>query len=218
MVLARLPNLTELYLKGNPFLQKPAWQGQDGIGFYTTIREREKTDPARALAARNPGPRAFTREAFAEAWARDQDREPLFAALLAMADGWAFKPPIDDAKWAYLEEHVFPLAEVWAGGADGGGAGRFKQLQGIAKTRKGELERACRIIVAEVANDAAGDGAWICAELDDIKGDVAKGALKGAQGGACWLQGNALAPAEMFPKAAKNKFDRDALPPLVRCL
>ena len=70
-----------------------------------------------------------------------------------MADGWAFKPPIDDAKWAYLEEHVFPLAEkVW------GDAGRFKQLQEIATKRKGELERKCRTIVAAVANDAAGDG------------------------------------------------------------
>ena len=61
------PPLPEaLDLKGNPFLKKPEWQGLGtDIGFYTTIREREKTDPARALAARNPGPRAFTREAFA---------------------------------------------------------------------------------------------------------------------------------------------------------
>ena len=179
MVLARLPNLTALHLVKNPFLEKPGWwQGQDNIGFVNLAREREKTDPARCLAAfaTSPDgqPRAFTHDACAEAWARDGWRAPLFAALLAMLDGWAFKPPIEhEPKWRYLEEHVFPLAaDVW------GDAGRFRQLQDLAKRRKGELEAQCRVIVAAVANDTEGDGGWICSELDDIAGDVVKGAAR----------------------------------------
>ena len=155
-------------------LPRALWYGTPGVAFGA-----RPTRAARDLALIQ----SFTREAFAEAWARDDRRPRLFDALLAMLREWAFAAPVDGAKWGYLEEHVFaPLAErVWSD------AGRFARLQEAAKQGQAELERQCRALVADVANDAAGDGGWICAELDDIKGDVARGALKGDHGGACWL-------------------------------
>ena len=211
VVLARLQHLRELELKFNPFLEAPQWKDFNRMNFVMFIREREKNDPALALAARTPGPNPFTHEAFHKAWGNDPT--PLLDALLTMVTEWGFKPPIDDAKWGYLAEYVFPLKRVW------GDARRFAQLQDAAREHKGELDRACRAIVADVANDAAGGGAWICTQLDDIAGDIARGARKSkAESSCCWIPPSFFAGANEFPTSCQNKFDREVLPTAVRCL
>ena len=75
LVLADLPKL-QLDLRGNPFLEDPQYAGLGAdIAIFAQLAERAKNDPTLCLAAR-PTPTAFTREAFAEAWARAPD--PLF--------------------------------------------------------------------------------------------------------------------------------------------
>merc|ERR1711969_247709 len=128
---------------------------------------------------------------------------------LAMLREWAFKAPVDGAKWGYLEEYVFaPLAErVWSD------AGRFARLQEAAKQGQAELERQCRALVAAVANDAAGDGAgpWVCAALKHIRGNVAAGkqaskatlqAMQADYAKACWVPDIYLAGAGTLPDDA----------------
>ena len=66
-----------------------------------------------------------------------------------MLADWAFRAPLDDTKWEYLQENVFPLAEVWEGDGDGE---RFARLQSIARqlVRALEFLHARRVIHADV--------------------------------------------------------------------
>ena len=208
VALGDLRHLDILLLDGNPFLHSdPKWEGLNNMNFIAEL-QRLKNDPLLCLSVR-PEPNPFIRENFLHAWEREEG--PLFDALLAMVRDWAFKPPIDNTKWAYLEDYVFPLTEVWQDKK------RFKMLKAVAEENKLELDEQSRTIVASIANDFAGDGNWICTKLPSIEGDIAKGSLEG-KGKSCWLHNGVLAGQRMLPDEAKNQFDREVLPTAVRCL
>ena len=97
-----------------------------------------------------------------------------------------------------------------------GRATGVKQLQGAAQRSHDKIDAQYRRIIAAMANDAAGDGhgPWVVA-CDPVEGDY----TRAGPGGTCWLHGSALTvAAEMLPEAAKNDFDREALPSTLRCL
>ena len=217
--LLALPQLRELYLKGNPFIEMfDVPKSLDGFPLLQYVKEREAEDCYYGLRARPP--RDFTEAQFMKKYTRNANAaEVLEEALFAMLAEWGFAPPIDEDKWAYLRQCVFGLAAFW-----GETPRRLARARELARACRGKLDRAIRrVVLDEIATDEtnAGVGAWLCREggLDERRGDIATaGGAFSASTTKCWINENFLKTADELPRDAKWSFDANVLPHMVACL